>query len=292
LNTRSTSAGGDRLYRFLFEALDLRGELVRLDAGWQAALARNTYPPEIATLLGEGLASAVLLSATIKFEGSLILQLQSDGRLSSLVAQATHERTFRGIARWREGDEATPALAGGHLALTIIPKAGNRVQGIVSLPSAGLTAALEEYFARSEQLPTRLWLAADGNSAAGLLLQALPGKHGDAEDWERIVTLAETVTPGEMLNLPPEQLLYRLFHQEQVRLFDPEPVSFRCSCSRERIADTLRGLGRHEVEDILREHGLVEATCEFCGHHYAFDTVDVAELFTEGAIHGDPTRLQ
>lgn len=294
MTTHQDPPGGDRLYRFLFEGLDLRGECVRMDAGWRTALSRNDYPAAVAEQLGQGLAAAVLLSATIKFEGSLILHVQGDGPVQALVAQATHERTFRGIARWREGAEAatTNPFGQGTLLLTIAPADGNRVQGMIGLEGNSLAAALESYFAQSEQLPTRLWLAADGERAAGLLLQALPGAGGGTGevDWERIGLLAATVTPREMLDLPPEELLHRLFHQERIRLFAPEPVAFRCNCSRDRIADTLRSMGRGEVEGIVREHGLVEAICEFCGHRYAFDAVDVAGLFVAGMAEGSETR--
>jgi molecular chaperone Hsp33 len=178
MTTQQDPPGGDRLYRFLFEGLDLRGECVRLDAGWRAVLARNDYPAPVAAQLGQGLAAAVLLSATIKFEGSLILQVQGDGAIPTLIAQATHEGTFRGIARWHDDREIDPAapFGTGSLAITIAPREGQRVQGVVGLLPGGLAAALEAYFARSEQLPTRLWLAADGQRAGGLLLQALPGE--------------------------------------------------------------------------------------------------------------------
>jgi molecular chaperone Hsp33 len=277
-------SGGDRLYRFLFDGLDLRGEALRLDAGWRAVLARNDYPSPVASQLGQGLAAAVLLSATLKFEGSLILQVQGDGPIPTLIAQATHDRSYRGIVRRRDDIASDPAapFGNGSLILTIAPKEGQRVQGVVALRPAGLASALEEYFARSEQLPTRLWLAADGERAGGLLLQELPGQGERGDHWNRLVTLADTLTPRELLDLPPPTLLHRLFHQESLRLFDPEPVAFRCSCSRERIAATLQALGREEVEGILKEQGLVEVACDFCGHRYAFDARDLAGMFADG----------
>jgi molecular chaperone Hsp33 len=174
------------------------------------------------------------------------------------------------------------------MLLTAESPRGERYQGIVAVDKDSLAAVVESYFNQSEQLPSRVWLAADARVAAGLLLQRLPGDSGDEEDWRRVCILADTLQQRELLDVAPEALLRRLFHEEDLRLYEPEPVAFRCSCSRERIEDTLRALGREEVEAILEERGSVEADCEFCNAHYRFDAVDVAGLFAEGALAPSP----
>lgn len=280
----------DHLQRFVFENLGVRGELVRLDASWQAVLERHTYPETVRGQLGQALAATVLLSATIKFEGALILQAQADGPLHTLVAQATHQRTLRGLARWHEdapptGSQLAEIYGQGRLVLTLQNQGAEPYQGIVGLEGANLAEAIQTYFTRSEQLPTRLWLAADGERAAGLFLQEIPGQQGEREDWERLSLLAATVTERELLHLPGEQLLYRLFNEEQVLLFEPEPVSFRCACSRERIEAVLRGMEREELEETLRQEGRVEVACEFCNRRYHFDAVDMRALLSPMPTH-------
>lgn len=275
----------DSLRRFIFEELGVRGELVRLDASWQAVLERHDYPDTVRSQLGQALAAVLLLSATIKFEGALILQAQTEGPLHTLVAQATHRHTVRGLARWQEDQPVTGSTLAqiygeGQLALTLQTEGADSYQGIVGMEGSNLAEAIQTYFARSEQLPTRLWLAADGERAAGLFLQEMPGKQRSQEDWERVSILAATVTERELLHLPGEQLLYRLFNEEEVLLFEPEPVSFRCTCSRERIEAVLRGMGREELEANLQEHDAIQVGCEFCNRNYHFDAVDVHSLFS------------
>ncbi|MFA7388564.1 MAG: Hsp33 family molecular chaperone HslO, partial [Thiohalobacteraceae bacterium] len=227
---------------------------------------------------------AALLVTTIKFNGSLIMQVQGDGPVSLVVVQAKADRTLRGLAHWTD-----PVLPGplaqlvgkARLAITI-DQGGDRerYQGIVALESEEhFAGALEDYFARSEQLATRLWLSAGPERAAGLLLQALPGETDDADAWNRTVQLADTLRGAELLELPHRELLRRLFHEEDVRLFEPEPVSFRCSCTRERIETVLRSLGYAEVKGIIEEQGQVSVDCEFCNQNYLFDPVDVEKLF-------------
>ncbi|WP_018953307.1 Hsp33 family molecular chaperone HslO [Thioalkalivibrio sulfidiphilus] len=276
----------DTLHRFLLETTNVRGEWVHLDATWQALLERYAYPPVVRDLLGQALAAVALLSATIKFDGSLILQVTGNGPVNLLVVQASGHGTVRGLARWQSevpaGDLAAQ-FGDGRMVMTIDPGQGReRYQGIVPLEGASLSAALEGYFTRSEQLPTRLWLAADGQRAAGLLLQALPGEDRDPDAFHRAVTLADTLKDQELLELPVQTLLHRLYHEEDVRLLDASPVSFRCSCSRDRVADMLRGLGKAELRAIMDREGQVEVHCEFCNAGYRFDAVDVEQLFTEG----------
>ncbi|MES9874832.1 MAG: Hsp33 family molecular chaperone HslO [Candidatus Sedimenticola sp. 6PFRAG7] len=274
----------DQLHRFLFDGLDVRGELVQMDASWKAILERYSYPENVRNQLGQAMAASLLLSATIKFEGSLILQVQSKGPLTTLVAQATHQRTVRGLARW-QGDVPDGDLANtygpGQMVLTIDNIGKERYQGIVGMEGEALAHTLEAYFEKSEQLATRLWLAADGERAAGLFIQEMPGEQKHEDDRQRIAMLADTVTPDEMLTLTPEELLHRLFNEEQVRLFDPEPVAFRCGCSKERIATTLRAMGYADVKEILDSHGKIQADCDFCNRQYNFDKVDVEQIFAQ-----------
>ena len=271
----------DLLRRFLFEDIGVRGLWVKLSASWQAARQHQDCPENVQLQLGQALSAVVLLSSTIKFDGSMILQAQGDGPLSILVAQATHDRKIRGLIKG-EGPINTDSLqemfGEARLVLTITSETAQPYQGIVPLQGDNLAAVLETYFSQSEQLNTRLWLFADQTKAAGLLLQELPAKLKDNEDWERIVLLADTVTAPEMLDLDCEDLLYRLFNEEQVRLFAGEPVAFDCSCSRAKIENALRMLGRPELESVLQERGTIDVNCEFCNKHYGFDKVDVEQL--------------
>lgn len=282
----------DHLRRFLFEELGVRGELVHMDASWQSVLAHHDYPEAVRGQLGQALAAALLLSATIKFEGALILQAQGDGPLHTLVAQATHRRTVRGLARWEGELKAGASLAEmygqGRLVLTLQNEGAEPYQGIVSLEGGNLAEALQTYFEQSEQLPTRFWLAADGNRAVGLFLQELPGQRKTEDGWNRLNHLADTVTEPELLNLPVDVLLRRLFHQEDLRVFDPEPVAFRCSCSRERIESVLKVMGREEVEASIQAEGNITVDCEFCNRQYRFDLVDVEALFAADHTHPAP----
>lgn len=290
----------DQLYRFTFENSAVRGEIVILDASWQAMVERHDYSPALGQYLGEAVAAATLLSGTIKFKGSLILQLQGNGPLKTLVAQATETRQFRGMAHAEPdvpaGDLAR-ALGEGRLVLTAESPGGERYQGIVGVEGERLAQALESYFSDSEQLGSRVWLAADERRAAGLFLQRLPETPWEPtlavdDDWARVCLLADTLRENELLSLSAEEILRRLFHEETMRLYEPEPVGFHCACSRERIAGALRGIGREEVESIVAEQGRVEADCEFCNAHYVFDAVDVAALFADPAAVPVPESTQ
>lgn len=280
----------DRLFRFVIENTNVRGEMAHLDATWQAVLQRATYPPNVRSILGEALAACALLSATIKFEGSLIMQIRGDGPLHLLVVQASSEGTLRGIARWH-ADVPEKGLADifgqAQMVITVEPpkhKTGAEPwQGIIALQGDKLCHAIENYFRLSEQLNTRLWLAADEKTCGGFLLQELPGKTQDTDAWPRATQLADTLTPDEILHLPVTTVLHRLFHEEDVRLFDAEPVSFRCSCSRERIDGILLSMGTEQVHQILHEQGNISVDCEFCNAHYEYDAVDVDALFSSHA---------
>lgn len=277
----------DVLRRFLFEDLGVRGEWVKLTTSWQASRQHQQGPQEAQQQLGQALAAVVMLSATVKFKGSMILQAQGDGDLRTLVAQSTHDRKIRGLIRSND-QVATGSLetlfGQGRLVLTIEPDNAQPYQGVVPLQGRNLAAALQTYFEQSEQLKTRLWLFANETHAAGLLLQELPTQSSNKADWERIEILADTVTEQELLELDCEDLLYRLFNEEKVRLFDAEPVEFQCSCSRPRIERTLRALGSDELEAILNEHGAIRVDCEFCSEHYLFDRIDVEILLAQESV--------
>jgi molecular chaperone Hsp33 len=277
----------DLLRRFLFEDLGVRGEWIKLTTSWQAAKQYQQGPQNAQIQLGQALAAVVLLSATIKFNGSIILQAQGDGDFRTLVAQSTHDRKIRGLIR---SNDHVPVgslenmFGQGQLVLTIEPDNAQPYQGVVPLQGRNLAGALQTYFEQSEQLKTRLWLFANETHVSGLLLQELPSQNSYKADWERIEILADTVTEQELQELDCEHLLYRLFNEEKVRLFDAEPVEFQCSCSRPKIERTLRAMGREELEDILQEHGTIQVGCEFCSEQYLFDRIDVEALLSQESM--------
>ena len=275
----------DTLQRFLFEHTPIRGEIVHLDATWQAILAKHDYPPLVRDLLGEMMAASILLAGSLKLHGRLVIQLQGSGPITLMVVECSNAHELRGLAHWQDLPEAgdLQALTGNaQLTITLEPKDDqDRYQSIVELKGASLSAALMNYLQQSEQLDTHLWLSADGARATGLMLQKLPSEEEveDADAWNRVVSLASTVHAEELRGVETLQLLHRLFHEEQVRVFEPAPVCFRCSCSRERVSNMLRSLGPVEVKAILEEQGKVGVACEFCNQKYDFDSVDVEELF-------------
>ncbi|MCK9607392.1 MAG: Hsp33 family molecular chaperone HslO [Methylomonas sp.] len=287
----------DCLRRFLFEELGVRGEWVRLNQSWQQAKRHQVLVNHaVESQLGQALAAVVLLSATIKFKGAMVMQIQGGGELKALVAQATNEGKIRGLVRSEEnvsGDHLLAMLGdGGRLVLTVESEHGEPYQGIVGVAEQSLAGVLKTYFVQSEQLDTRLWLFANEEFAAGLFLQELPDDNRDKADWQRIKILVDTITEEEMLALDCEQLLHRLFHEDKVRLFDPQPIEFKCNCSRQKIGGTLAALGRSELESILHEREMVEVDCQFCGAQYGFDRIDVENLLSNPVINENesPTR--
>ena len=284
----------DTLQRFLFEDAAIRGELVQLDASWQAALERHDYPEAVRGPLGELLVAGVLLTATMKFEGNITLQVRGNGPISMLVVDCTPRRVpgeegalyhIRGMALWQgevpQGDLHC-RFGDGSLVITIDPgKGAQRYQGVVALNGSSLADAIDDYLERSEQLPTRMWLRSDGQRAGGMLLQKMPTQVEDDDAWGRVTALAATVRDEELLQLAQQELVHRLFHEEDVRLFEHEPVAFHCHCSHERVADSLRSLGHDEVLDILDKERRIEVTCHFCNKQYLFDAVDAEQLFAE-----------
>jgi molecular chaperone Hsp33 len=285
----------DQLQRFLFDDTQVRGEIAQLESTYQDAIASHDYPPAVERLLGELLAACALLTATIKFDGTLSIEIRGQGALRLLMAESNpgvseRAQRLRGVARF--DDEALAAidehtletLAGeGHVVITLDPEEGQRYQGIVALDRPNIAGCLEQYFAQSEQLPTRLWLATDAERAAGLLIQKLPEDDGagDPDAWERINHLADTLTGDELTGLGAEQVLYRLFHEEQARVFEPAPVKFSCTCSRERFGRALHQLGAEELRSVLEEQGQIETQCHFCNSWYVFTPADVEALIDD-----------
>ena len=276
----------DQLQQFLLEHTAVRGELVQLDATWRAVLERHEYPAPLQHVLGELMAAASLLSSTLKFTGSMILQIQGGGPVRLIVVECNSDQTMRATAKWEGPLEGNfrALLGDGRFVITITQEDSKQnYQGIVALEGNTVAEVLEHYMSTSEQLETRLWLASNQERSAGLMLQRLPKSPGhtsdDADAWNRATHLAQTVTANELLNLPSTQLLHRLYHEEVVRIFEPRVMSFRCSCSRERVANMLRMLGPDEAHSILSEREDIEVHCEFCGRRYAFDRVDTEQVF-------------
>ncbi|CAA0126349.1 33 kDa chaperonin [Halioglobus japonicus] len=277
---------GDQSQRFLFEHADTRGEIVHLDNAYREILAIHQYAEGVARLLGEFLAAAALLSSNLKFEGKLVLQARSDGQIPLLMAECDDTLQVRGIARGAEqatSDNFDLLLHNGQLAITIDPVNGQRYQGIVPLQEGSLARSLDNYFQQSEQLSTRIWLAADGQRASGLLLQQLPAQITPDHDerlhhWEHVCALAATVKGPEMLALTGEELLYRLYHEDPLRLFEPRKLQFRCSCSRERTLNALSTLDPAEILELLEELGSITMECEFCNQAYLFERSELAGL--------------
>ena len=290
----------------MFDSGGARAHFVQLDRSWLEVACKHDTSPDVMRLLGEMSCASILLSASLKYEGSVILQIHGDGPVRLAVAECNAKLGFRSTIKMSETLEPAPgadwkALVNqnnlGRFSVVLDPKIDNQhpYQGIVPLHEAGVAQALESYMQRSEQLPTRLWLACNGERAAGLLLQKMPhqggtNKKSDAQseaateasddDWERLITLAQTVTAEELLNVEAETLLHRLFWQEAPKLLEDKPVQFSCSCSRARVGRMLKTLGAEEVESILAEQGQVDVHCDFCNAAYHFDAVDCAALFT------------
>lgn len=285
-----SQVNADQLHRYLFEQRHVRGELVQLNETYSRMLQGHDYPQVVATLLGEALAATCLLTATLKFEGEITLQIQGTGPLSLLVINGRNDQTMRGIARIQSdiesGADFHQLIGQGQMVITITPDQGERYQGVVALEESTLTGCIEQYFIRSEQLPTSLKLFAnvEQGRCGGMLLQALPGEHEQQEqDFEHLTVLANTLTAEEVLTLEAEQLLYRLFHEEEVRLYEPQSVSFHCSCSKERSKGALISMGQEELGKVFAEQEQVEIQCQYCNAHYRFDSSDFTDFFGQGS---------
>ena len=299
----SIPADSDRLTRFLLPHAGVRGVRVHLHEAWRQIRAREDYPAAVSELLGEAVAASALFTGHAKVEGRLSVQLRGEGRLRTLFAECTAAGTLRAIAQLAEGDAPPPSRdlralgAGAILAITIENPGARgqdptRYQGLVPLEADALSGAFEDYFRQSEQLPTRLLLAADERCAAGLMLQKLPGDAGDDVGWRRANALFDTLAAAEVLDLPADTLLTRLFHEEAPQRLGEKPLAFGCSCSRERVAAMLCSLGQDEARAAVID-GAARIRCEFCGQRYEFDPAAVEALFDgrEAALPA-PERVQ
>lgn len=285
----------DQMHRYLFENHAVRGELVNVSQTWREITAGHDYPQPVRQILGELLVATSLLTATLKFDGDITVQLQGDGPLNLAVINGNNQQEMRGVARVQgeiaDGSSLKQLVGNGYLIITISPKEGERYQGVVGLEGDTLAACLEDYFMRSEQLPTRLFIhtgETEGQpGAGGVLLQVLPAQDSQMDDFSHLATLTETLKTEELLTLPANEVLWRLYHQEEVTLYDPQPVCFKCTCSRERCADVLSTLPQHEVDEILAEDGNIDMHCDYCSSHYVFDAVDIAAIRSNGAAAPD-----
>ncbi|MBU3020365.1 Hsp33 family molecular chaperone HslO [Aestuariibacter sp. A3R04] len=283
----------DELHRYLLNAANVRGELVRLEDSLQKIVHSYEYPVQIQRLLSEMAAATCMLTAILKFKGEIGLQIQSKGPVSYAVINASHDYTLRGVARWDESLTALPEtfaelIANGVLVITITPDEGERYQGVVALDKPTLAECIEDYFTQSEQLATKVMLMTDlsvpyAARAAGMLLQVLPSQAQNTDvsqdtEFEHVVKLSETLTEEEMFGLSVNDILYRLFHQEEVEVYPPHSVSFACTCSKQRSADALRNVEKTELLQIIEEDGAIKMNCQYCHAEYRFDSVDVEAI--------------
>ncbi len=292
----------DLLVRFLLPAAGVRGVHVRLGQSWREILSHGDYPAAATRLLGEACVASALFTGHTKVDGRLSIQLRSGTALRALFSECTSAGTLRGIVQLNDGEDAPTTLAAlgddALLAITIEnpgldPREPQRYQSLVALTGDSLDEAFEDYFRHSEQLPTRLLLASDGEHAAGLLLQKLPGDEGDEDGWVRAGALFDTLGRDELLALPGSELLHRLFHEENLQLVGDKPLSFGCSCSRERVSSMLQSLGEEEARAAAEPTGQVEVRCEFCGQEYHFPLAEFGVLFSSTpANQPAPERLQ
>jgi len=277
----------DTRQRFLFDTTHIRGEITTLCSSFQEMQSRQNYPPAVNAMLGEFLAAASLLSATLKFSGIVSIQAIGRGAIKTIMAECSNKTQLRGIVR---GDFSAVAeqqgfqslLESATLAITIEPEGKERYQGIVPIESETLSGCLEHYFAQSEQLSTKIKLAANQETAAGVLIQQMPHGKDDKkakDNWQHLAVLVDSLKPEEQLTLSHEEQLYRLFHEQNLRLLEAEHVQFFCSCSKYRTAKTLTSLGFEEVNQICQQQGSLQVTCEFCDQQYIFDKSDICNLF-------------
>ncbi|NLQ17377.1 Hsp33 family molecular chaperone HslO [Marinomonas sp. M1K-6] len=282
----------NEIQRFSFDNTNVRGERVLLSSAYQEIIKRKQYPLSLEKLLGEFVAAIALLRDIVKIDGVLSIQAKGNGFLSTLMTECDELQNLRGIVQWDES-QAVPevislkeVLDGGYLAITIQPRNGQRYQGIVEIVGDTLAECLEQYFSQSEQLPSRVWLAANGSQCGGLFLQRLPQEQAKVEDedaWERLTHLASTVKEEELLGLETAVLLHRLYHEEDVRLYDIKTMQFGCSCSRQRTLDAVMSLGSEEIRELLIEQGSVNVDCQFCAEKYHFTETDLIDLLGDQA---------
>ncbi len=273
------------LQRFLFEHAAIRGEMIHLDSVYQTITQQRAYPPKIKQLLGEAMMSCALLVGGIKFEGEVSVQFQGDKRFPLMLIQCDHLLQMRGFANFSENltDEAyTEAFMQGNLVINLTPHQQTQTyQSVVPLISTAMSDNLMHYFSQSEQLPSKVWFAINEQSAAGILLQLMPGQSSLQREhfWEYAVQIGATITAEELLTLDNATLLHRLYHETELRLYPERLIQFKCRCSHEKMQQVIGLLGEKEAQDLVQEKGQVDIRCEFCSLNYTFDAIDVALLF-------------
>lgn len=282
----------NEIQRFSFDHTNVRGERVLLTDAYQNIISRKSYPESLERLLGEFTAAIALLRDIIKIDGVLSIQCKGNGPLQTLMTECDEKQNLRGIAQWDQEQEFPETvslkelLEGGYLVITITPRNGQRYQGIVEIVGDSLAECLEQYFMQSEQLPSRVWLASNGVQAGGLFLQRLPAEQaqeGDEDAWERFVHLASTVKDEELFDLDTATLLHRLYHEEELRLYDAKTMQFGCSCTRQRTLDAIISMGAEEVREILSEQGAINVECQFCAESYSFLKEDLDDYLGDQA---------
>ena len=277
----------DLLHRYLFDNLDVRGELVQIENAYNEMIANHNYPDAVKALLGELLVATCLLTATLKFEGEIAVQLQGDGPVKYAVINGDDKQNMRGIARLQSevtGSTVKELIGQGYMVITITPTKGERYQGIVPLEHETLSECIEAYFEQSEQLKTRLWFATDtteGNvKACGLFLQVLPvDKQKSIEDFAHLEALSHTIKDEELLELDANTVLTRLYHEDNPRVFEPQSIQFKCGCTREKTMTALVNIGQQALLDDVAEHGEIKISCHYCLKDYLFDEQDVKNIF-------------
>ena len=281
MNSRN-SLLSDLLQPCLIESAHARLSIIQMEHSWASVLSRHDYPEPVAQQLGQLLASSVLLRSRLKKGSSIILQIQGDGAVETLVAQSNPENTLRGLAKWQQDFDLSAAMEeiyGNAKLVMTLTNEQERYQGIVDLSGQTLSDSLELYLSQSEQLPSCLKLFANHRRVAGILIQKLPTEFDDDEDWQRVRLLTQSITAEEMLNLPVSDIIKRLYHQEDVRVYEQQPVSFKCSCSRDRIDSVLETMGRDSMIDLIKEKGVVNVDCEFCNLSYQYNQDQIDQLF-------------
>ncbi|MGO2478873.1 MAG: Hsp33 family molecular chaperone HslO [Pseudoalteromonas sp.] len=279
----------DLLHRYIFENLDVRGELVQIEHAYDEMLTNHNYPQPVQALLGELLVATCLLTATLKFEGEIAVQVQGDGPVKFAVINGDHNQNMRGIARLQgeiQGTTIQELLGKGHMVITITPTKGERYQGIVPLEHPTLSECIEAYFEQSEQLKTRLWFttgtSASGKAkAAGLFLQVLPvNKEKSITDFTHLEALSNTINNEELLQLDANTVLTRLYHEDNPRIFEPQPINFKCGCSRDKTITALVNIGQQALlDDVAANNGKVKIGCHYCLKEYVFNEQDIKAIF-------------
>ncbi|BCE02975.1 Hsp33 family molecular chaperone HslO [Marinicellulosiphila megalodicopiae] len=276
----------DQSQTFLFDDTAIRGQIIHLNQSYLDVVDKKNYPTKIRHMLGEFLASVTALSSTLKFEGSLILQAKSQGQVRLIMAECKNREFVRAICHFDENfDEDKPLFEQGNLALTLEPLKGKPYQSLIALHEDNIAKGIEEYYLQSEQIKTSFKIAVNDNQASAMMIQAMPlfannsSLQIEDESYNRVSYLFSTLKDKEILELPNQEILYRLFHEETVRVYDPKDLSFKCGCSRKRCENAVINLGLEDAKLLIQEQGKISVDCQFCNQHYSFKDSDLAEIF-------------